>query len=706
MIQLRLPAEFAFFSLSNLYPNAWAVGVQPGIGADSYTVIQPDGRFWQVVGNISSTGPWPEGGPGATAYRMTITGLNFTQADGEGIPRTLSLTGIAFTFFFGVSNAGFITPFNGNDLLTWWDQADFDVTLNDNGVAFLEPSGSVGAHEIAALSGNDTVRGGAGDDLLSAGPGNDMLMGGGGADTLYGGPGADSLLGGDGDDELYGDQSAVAGQLPEGNDTLRGGNGNDLLFGDGGSDLLYGDAGNDTLDGGAGADSMFGGAGNDVFFVDHAGDRVFEQPGEGYDIVHASVSFNMGNQAVEALYLTGSAAINGVGNALDNLLVGNAAANVLNGLGGADTMIGGGGDDSYYVDDPGDVIIHTGSGGRVFSTISYELPQDVLVNLTLLGDAPISGVGNNLANRITGNAAANLLDGGEGADTLAGGAGDDTYVVDHPGDRIIELPGQGYDRVLASVTFNAAGQSIEAITLTGNAAINAAGNELANHIIGNGAANRLIGGAGDDTLDGGAGADRLEGGAGDDLYLVDDPGDRVVEEAGAGFDVVESLVTFTLPAHVEMLRLAGEAAINGFGNAGANVLIGNSGANRLSAFDGDDTLDGGLGADVLAGGAGADLFVFSTALGGGNVDRLLDFTPGEDRIALSATVFAALAPGALAPEALVIGAAASSAAHRLIYNGATGALFYDADGAGGAAAIRFATLPVGLAPTAGDFFVF
>lgn len=703
VVQLTIPADFAFFNLSDLYPSAWAVGVQPGLGTGSYTVTDPGGRFWQVVGNITSTGPWPEGG--GTAYRMDITGLNFTQPDGDGIPRSLSLTGIGFTFFFGVSNVGFLAPFNGADLLTYWDQVDFDVVLNNASTSFREPAGSVGGHEVAALSGDDTVRGGAGDDVISTGPGNDVLHGEGGSDALYGGSGADSLLGGDGADELYGDQSITSGLMAGGNDTLRGGSGNDLLQGDGGNDLLYGDADNDTLDGGPGADTMFGGAGNDTFYVDDAGDRVIEEAGGGFDAVYASVSFNMGNQAVEALYLVGSSPINGFGNTLDNLIEGNSAANVLNGAGGADTLRGGGGNDSYLVDNPGDVIEHAGGEGQVFSTIGFQLPEDSLIGLVLLGNAAVAATGNNLANRLFGNGAANVLDGREGADIMAGGAGDDTYVVDNPGDRVIERAGEGYDGVFASVTFNATGQSIEAITLTGNAMIHVIGNDLDNRITGNAAINRLLGGAGSDTLDGAGGADRMEGGAGDDHYLVQDVGDRVIEAAGAGYDVVQSSIHFLLPAHVEMLLLVGDAAINGIGNAESNVIRGNDATNGLSGLDGDDTLNGGLGADVLTGGLGADLFVFDTALGPTNLDRVTDFTPGLDRIALDRAVFSAIGDGPLAAAALG-GAVATTAAHRILYNPANGVLAYDADGAGGAAAIRFAVLPTGLALTAGDVFGF
>jgi Ca2+-binding RTX toxin-like protein len=60
---------------------------------------------------------------------------------------------------------------------------------------------------------------------------------------------------------------------------------------------------------------------------------------------------------------------------------------------------------------------------------------------------------------------------------------------------------------------------------------------------------------------------------------------------------------------------------------------------------------------------------------------------------LDDNIFAALgSPGALAAGAFKAGAAATDADDRIIFNNATGALLYDADGVGGTAAVQFATL--------------
>lgn len=64
----------------------------------------------------------------------------------------------------------------------------------------------------------------------------------------------------------------------------------------------------------------------------------------GTDRVEALVSVTLAEN-VEKLVLIGSAAINGIGNALGNEIVGNMAANVLSGGAGDDTISGGGGND-------------------------------------------------------------------------------------------------------------------------------------------------------------------------------------------------------------------------------------------------------------------------------------------------------------------------------------------------------------------------
>ena len=181
----------------------------------------------------------------------------------------------------------------------------------------------------------------------------------------------------------------------------------------------------------------------------------------------------------------------------------------------------------------------------------------------------------------------------------------------------------------------------------GRLAFNLTGNELNNSLLGNSATNSLTGNNGNDTLDGGIGIDFLRGGIGNDTYVVDNMSDQAIEAASAGTDLVISTVTFTLGANVENLTLIGAAAINGTGNAVANVIDGNTGNNKLIGLGGNDTLNGGagndiltggLGKDTMTGGVGADDFDFNSVAEIGNGatrDIIKDFVHLSDDIDLS-----------------------------------------------------------------------
>ena len=384
------------------------------------------------------------------------------------------------------------------------------------------------------------------------------------------------------------------------------------------------------------------------------------------------------------------------GGALNETLYGYAGNDTIDGGAGADTMIGAIGDDVYYVDNSNDVIVEVGSQGTdsVFASASFILNANV-ENLTLTGSASIYGFGNNLDNMITGNSGDNIIDGGAGADTMTGGAGNDIYVVDNVGDMVVENALSGNDGVYSSISYTLAA-NVEGLALTGSASINGTGNSLNNTIYGNNANN---------VLDGAAGADTLIGCAGNDTYVVDNVGDYVLEDIGGGTDIVMASISYMLTANVENLTLTSATAINGYGNSLDNVLTGNAGANYLDGGAGNDsliggagndTLTGGAGNDTLDGGAGADFFRFNSAPGTGNIDRIMNFSVADDTIYLDLSVFTAFGKlGPIASGAFNTGSVATEADDRIIFNKATGDLFYDADGSGRGAAVQFATI-VGL----------
>ncbi|HYD67371.1 calcium-binding protein, partial [Azospirillum sp.] len=392
------------------------------------------------------------------------------------------------------------------------------------------------------------------------------------------------------------------------------------------ANVITGGIGADTLDGAAGADTLSGGAGDDVYAVDDAGDVVAEAAGQGTDEVRTTLTAYTLGAEVENLTYTGSAAGALTGNAGNNVISGAAGADTLDGGAGADTLAGGGGNDVYLVADAADAVVEgtgTGSGTDEVRTAlnTYTLAANVeTLTYTGTGPAALTGnAGNNLivagaaADTLVGDAGNDTLSGGAGADVMTGGLGNDVYQVDDVGDVVTENAGEGIDRVRSSIT-HTLGATLENLTLTGSAAIDGFGNAANNVMSGNGAANRLEGYGGNDTLNGGGGGDTLVGGTGNDLYSVDNAGDVLVELAGEGTDTVSSTVGWTLAAEFEHLTLTGSAAVNGTGNAEANILIGNGAANLLQGLDGNDTLSGAAGDDTLEGGAGDDLYIVDSSV--------------------------------------------------------------------------------------------
>ncbi|MER8767033.1 calcium-binding protein, partial [Mesorhizobium sp. M0968] len=364
--------------------------------------------------------------------------------------------------------------------------------------------------------------------------------------------------------------------------------------------------------------------------------------------------------------------------------------------------IGYGGNDTYYVDDIRDKEIEAAGGGtdKVLASVSHTLAGgseiELLATSNPSGTMAVTLVGNEFAQTIQGNAGANIISGRGGADTMTGYGGNDTYYVDNAGDKVNEAVGGGTDKALASSSYAlAAGSQVELLATTsayGTTAINLTGNEFAQTIQGNAGAN---------IINGGGGADKMVGYGGNDTYQVDNAGDKVYEAVGGGSDKVLASVSHALSASSQIELLAttnssGTSAINLTGNGFAQTIQGNAGANIIN---------GGGGADILTGNGGNDAFVFNSALGAGNIDRITDFNKLQDKIHLDHAVFAGLKLGDLSSDAFFAGTAAHDSSDHIIYNSSTGALSFDSDGIGGSAQTQFATLSPGLSITAGSFFV-
>jgi len=369
-------------------------------------------------------------------------------------------------------------------------------------------------------------------------------------------------------------------------------------------DRLLGSAGDDVLNAGLGSDTyLFGhGSGNDTINNDDSAPGDFDRLELAADVSTDEVQ----------LYRAGDALVLALADSSDTLLVNSyfssgsldaisfadgtiwdqsavAARAVTSDI---DAFVGTAGNDTFFIDNPLDTVAEQPGGGTdtIEAVISYALPDNV-ENMTLLGSADLSAIGNTLSNVLTGNAGNNVLDGRGGSDTLIGGTGNDTYIVSQAGVVIIENPQAGTDEVRVSgLSSYTLGANVENLRANGAGSqfdprTDLIGNALDNTIISNDSAHRL---------DGGAGADTLIGNGGDDVYVVDNTGDVVIE-AGSGTDRVESSISYVLPDFVEDLVLTGTAAISGTGNALNNQL----------------TASGNSAANVLAGGAGDDLYLIA-----------------------------------------------------------------------------------------------
>jgi Ca2+-binding RTX toxin-like protein len=346
--------------------------------------------------------------------------------------------------YFVDDTGDIVTEGTGEDTDTVYSSITY--TLTDN----VENLYLIGSDNIIGR-GNDLdniINGNVGNDSLYGGAGNDSLYGGLGMDTLYGGAGNDALFGRYCDDTYYVDDAGdiITEYTDEGADTvissitctlgdnvenltLTGddainGTGNDLnnniygndadnaLSGNEGNDTLDGSSGNDTLDGGSGADTMYGGSDNDTYYVDDAGDVITESPRPllfekgGTDTIYSSVTYTLGVN-LENLTLTGTDAINGIGNDLNNIIIGNEADNVLFGLEGNDTLWGGTGNNVMYGNEGNDVLI----GDSENELLCGDAGDDIMI-----------GVGGN-----------DTLMGGEGSDTYQFSIGYGSDIIDDTG---------------------------------------------------------------------------------------------------------------------------------------------------------------------------------------------------------------------------------------------------------------------------------
>ena len=360
-------------------------------------------------------------------------------------------------------------------------------------------------------------------------------------------------------------------------DDLRGTYGDDLIRGLDGDDRLSGDLGNDVLEGGNGNDILNGGYGFDRLYGGEGADRLTDDLG-GDELY--------GEGGDDVLFGRGTARLDGGD--------GNDTLEMTNGTG---TLFGGAGDDLFILTGQTNATVTTGAGS--------------------------DSIRNSSGDRVTVT------------DFTVGAAGDRVLVAPAAANgRLIAIQ-RGSDTIIQGITL----QNVNAGFLT---AFNTSGfwiNEIRGEdtndtLIGNQIDNTLRGYAGDDFIDGRGGNDLMIGGSGNDIYVVDSFGDRVLEDAGQGFDIIYTDVNYELPDYasnsIELISARDWSAttpLQLLGSNGSQILYGNAGANFL---------DGRGGVDSMLGQGGNDVYVVDEA--GDNVYELA----GEGRDTVYASVDYAL----------------------------------------------------------------
>jgi Ca2+-binding RTX toxin-like protein len=272
------------------------------------------------------------------------------------------------------------------------------------------------------------------------------------------------------------------------------------------------------------------------------------------------------------------------------------------------------------------------------------------------------------------------------------GGGMDIPITD-PSQLTASLGTGGVDHVFYSGTGTVIlPDNIENLTLTGGNA-HAQGNALGNAMRGSTGDNALWGAAGNDWVHGGDSSDTVDGGSGRD-YVFGGTGTDLIR-GGAGNDTVNGG--------------SGNDTVNG--GSGDDRVYGDAGRDTVYGGKGSDTISGGAGNDILFGNAGRDVFVFDIRLNkSSNVDTIKDFNVANDCLWLDNSVFTQLGRGSpkgveLAADLFVSASEAQDAQDRIIYDLETGSLYYDRDGTGSAAQVKFVTLSNKAKLSFHDFFV-
>lgn len=416
-------------------------------------------------------------------------------------------------------------------------------------------------------------------------------------------------------------------QPPDVRSTVLGTVKGDLLRAARGGSMVYGYGGDDTIFGSELEDFVHGGMGNDSIVTYGGKDTIWAASGD--DLIRAG--------GMEDLVFAGEGADTVMGEDGDDMIAGEAGNDRIHGGAGNDRLNGGAGDDYLSGGDGNDRIF--GMSGN--DTLQGDAGDDLMLDLNgdnlfsdLLGnnmmfggagnDRMVAGAGNDTLRPGAGN---DHVAGGGGRDNVNAGPGDDTVLGEDGNDLLLGAPGR--DLIY--------GGNGDDIIFGGDHDDRLFGDDGNDFLIGEGGNDSMFGGRGNDTLrgnaghdsmHGGEGADRLLGGMGNETLHGDSGNDLMLGEGGNDL----------------LIGGEGDDTLDGvweddtlFGGDGNDLLLGGHGADRLEGGRGSDTLRGGTDRDVLIGGEGTDVFIFDPGdSASGGEDVIVDFSPGQDRIDLSA----------------------------------------------------------------------
>ncbi len=657
-----------------------------GLGDDTYVVD----RLEDVIIDAGGTDRVNVGG----SYQLNVAGIEVLAAAGTALPTTAGAGSGQGDGTLSLAGLNTTTNVDGGTTFYTGDTATTQTIYGNAGNNILNGRTGDGTLAGGGAGAVDTLIGGSGDDIYRVYDQNDVVIEdtAGGNDTIYTSvdyslalndtAARNAVIGANTGANYIAANSQIENLIVADATSVT----NLQLTGNSNGQIIVGNYGNNIINsGGAGAgqiDQLAGLRGNDVYNVTSRTTTVNENVGEGTDTVNVNLDgttdnfFSLISQAeVEFLTANGNNAIDLQGSSFAQVITGNDAANTITGGGGADTLVGGLGGDNYVVTSQDQVVVEAnGAAGAidtVFTTVSYDL-----------------------ANTVTYFASA--------ANAAVGGAGLTTGQV---GVEVLSTATQG---------------GTEAINLTGNGQAQTLIGNYGNNILnGDNDTTTVIGTATVQT--GTAAGDTLTGLFGDDTYRVYSQNDVIREQAGQGNDTAvfgtntalagsvatDASNTYQLRAgdSIEVLTVANQSRAIGY------QLIGNAESQtNVLGSRADDALWGGAGNDTLTGNGGNDVFGFNEA-GSANADTIADFSAG-DRIALATTpsaggnaAFFAGIGGTFDSNEFVVGTVATEAHAQIVYNQASGQIFYDADGTGAGAAALVATIGAGTQLGFNDFTV-